>query len=231
MTRDLDRPRSAAPASSEAELEAFLSAAERAPAAGRGRLVFALDATLSRQPSWDLACQLQADMFDAAAEAGGLSVQLVYFRGQGECRASRWMDDAARLKAVMSRIHCRGGLTQIGKVLAQTRAEAERAPLAALVYVGDCMEENVDRLCAAAGELGLLGVRAFLFQEGRDPAAAAAFDEIARLTRGVRLPFDHRAAGELRALLSAVAAWAAGGTRALEARGDAASRRLLADLR
>ena len=45
----------------------------------RGRLLFALDATASRQPTWDSACRLQANMFREAAAIGGLDVQLVYF--------------------------------------------------------------------------------------------------------------------------------------------------------
>jgi hypothetical protein len=231
-----DRPRDAgraprAGASPASEIDAFLRRAADAPRPGAGRLIFALDATMSRQPTWDLACRLQGAMFDAAASVGGLSVQLVYFRGLGECAASTWAGDAARLGAMMARIDCRGGHTQIGKVLAHARREAEAAPVAALVYVGDAMEEDADALCAKAGELALLGVRAFLFHEGRDAVAGACFREIARLTGGVCLPFDARAAAELRALLAAVGAWAAGGRKALAARGDAASARLLADLR
>lgn len=218
-------------ASPAAEIDAFLRRAAHAPLPGAGRLIFALDATMSRQPTWDLACRLQGAMFEAAASVGGLSVQLVYFRGMGECAASAWAGDAGRLGAMMARIDCRGGHTQIGKVLAHARREAEAAPLAALVYVGDAMEEDADALCAKAGELALMGVRAFLFHEGRDAVAGACFREIARLTGGVCLPFDAHAAAELRALLAAVGAWAAGGRKALEARGDAASARLLADLR
>ncbi|HVH04298.1 MAG TPA: hypothetical protein VM891_15375, partial [Amaricoccus sp.] len=163
------------------------------------RLIFALDATMSRQPTWDLACQLQAAMFDAAAKAGGLEVQLVYFRGHGEARASRWVSDAGALKRLMTGIACHGGLTQIGRVLEHAEREAAKRPLAALVYVGDAMEEDIDRLCGLAGGLGVRGTRAFLFHEGRDPVAAAAFREIARLTRGVYLPFDARAAGSVMA--------------------------------
>ena len=42
----------------------------------RGRLLFALDATASRQLTWDSACQVQAAMFREAAAIGGLDVQL-----------------------------------------------------------------------------------------------------------------------------------------------------------
>ncbi len=46
---------------------------------GNGKLVFAMDATMSRQPSWDAALQTQAEMFREAGRIGGLDVQLVYF--------------------------------------------------------------------------------------------------------------------------------------------------------
>jgi hypothetical protein len=203
--------------STAGDIAAFLSAARRAdPTAPRGRLIFALDATMSRQPTWDRATQLQGEMFEEAGRIGGLDVQLVYFRGFGECRASRFVRDAASLASLMSRIDCRGGRTQIGRVLTHATATAREAPVAALIYVGDAMEESADELAAAAGELGMLGTRVFLFQEGRDPAVARCYAEIARLTRGAHLRFDAGAAGELAALLRAVAAYAAGGFAALE---------------
>ncbi len=229
-----DAPMPAKGGSSRSEIDAFLKAArdlEPPSQAAAGRLIFALDATMSRQPTWDLACGLQGAMFEAAGSVGGLSVQLTYFRGLSETRASRWVGDARALGAMMERIDCRGGRTQIGKVLSHARREAAARPVAALVYVGDCMEENVDELCSRAGELALLGVKAFMFHEGPDPTAARAFREIARITGGVYLPFDARAADELRALLGAVAAYAAGGRKALQAQGGAAAKRLLADLR
>jgi hypothetical protein len=217
-----------------AEVAAFLTEARAVgtrTGVGRGRLMFALDATMSRQPTWDLACELQAAMFDAAARAGGLDVQLVYYRGQGEARASRWVAEAGALKRLMQGIACHGGLTQIRRVLEHANKAAAAAPVGALVFVGDAMEEDVDRLCALAGELGLRNTRAFMFHEGSDPAAGRAFREIARLTGGAYLPFDARAPAELRALLGAVATYAAGGRAALEAAGTGAARRLLADLR
>ena len=62
--------------SSRADVEAFLGqVAALDPAvkgSERGRLIFALDATMSRQPTWDQACQLQAEMFREAAIVGGL---------------------------------------------------------------------------------------------------------------------------------------------------------------
>ncbi|NWG24831.1 MAG: VWA domain-containing protein [Pseudorhodoplanes sp.] len=207
--------------SSRREIDAFLAQvrglAPSVAAGGRGRLIFSLDATMSRQPTWDAACRLQADMFREAASIGGLDIQLVYYRGLGECRASSWISDTSRLGSVMTRIECRGGHTQIGKVLAHTRKENANGKVQALVFVGDAMEESLDDLCAAAGELGILGIPAFMFQEGDDPICEQAFREIARLSRGAYCRFSANAAHELAELLRAAAAYAAGGRKALAA--------------
>jgi hypothetical protein len=182
----------------------------------RGRLVFALDATMSRQPTWDMACTLQADMFREAASLGSLDIRLVYYRGLDECRATGWISDSGHLARLMGKIDCRGGNTQIGKVLSETRREAVVSGVRALVFVGDAMEENVDTLCAKAGELGLLKVPVFMFQEGHDETAEQAFREIARLTGGAWCRFDPGAAAQLRELLRAAAAYASGGREALK---------------
>jgi hypothetical protein len=115
----------------------------------------------------------------------------------------------------MNGIACQGGQTQIGRMLAHIRDEERRVPIRAFVYVGDAMEEEVDRLCALAGELGLRGVRGFVFQEGFDPAASAAFAEIARLTGGAHARFDVNAPNSLLELLRGAAAYASGGREAL----------------
>jgi hypothetical protein len=181
----------------------------------KGRLVFALDATMSRQPAWDMACTLQADMFREAASLGSLDIRLIYYRGFNECRASGWISDSAALAKLMGKIDCRGGNTQIGKVLSEARREAVASGVRAMVFVGDAMEENVDELCVKAGELGLLKVPVFMFQEGRDASVERAFREIARLTGGAWSRFDPGAAAQLRELLRAAAAYAAGGREAL----------------
>lgn len=181
----------------------------------KGRLIFALDATMSRQPTWDMACALQADMFCETAALGSLDIRLVYYRGLDECRATAWISDSARLATLMSRIDCRGGDTQIGKVLSEARREAVASGVRAVVFVGDAMEENIDELSAKAGELGMLKVPVFVFQEGHDAVAEQAFREIARLSGGAWCRFDPGAAAQLRELLRAAAAYAAGGRDAL----------------
>jgi hypothetical protein len=202
------------------EIEAFLadvrSRAITQPGGVRGRLLFAMDATMSRQPTWDRALQLQSEMFRETARIGGLDVQLVYFRGFGECRSSKWVSDPTALAELMTKVSCRGGYTQIRKVLAHVRQEAAKAKINAVVYVGDAFEENIDQICQAAGEVGLIGVPMFMFLEGRDAIAERAFQEIARLTRGAFCRFDEGSAHQLRELLSAVAVYAAGGRKALQ---------------
>ncbi len=204
--------------SSRAEVDAFLKDVRHLKPAGsgRGRLIFAMDATMSRQPSWDLALTLQADMFAAVKAVGGLDVQLIYFRGFNECRASKWVGDPDALARLMRQVSCQGGLTQIAKMLTHARRENETSKVNALVYVGDCMEEDVDQLAQLAGELGMIGLPVFLFQEGREPKAERAFKEIARLSRGAYCPFDAGSARQLRELLTAVAVYATGGRKALK---------------
>lgn len=219
--------------SGSADVQAFIKQAQAlsANATGKGRLVLALDATMSRQPTWDLACKLQAEMFDAAGKAGSLKVQLVYFRGFGECRASRFVADTGALKELMVKIDCRGGHTQIGKVLSHALKETAREKLNALVYIGDAMEEELDDLADRAGRLGLQGVPVFMFQEGHDPGAERAFREIARLSKGAWFRFDRNSAATLARLMSAVAVYATGGLKALEARGRAGDRLMIEHMR
>jgi len=229
-------PENTTPATStvSAEVDAFLAkmrGLSTQPAANGGRLIFALDATASRQPTWDTACQLQAEMFREAAAIGSLSVQLVYYRGLSECRASRWMSQPEQLSGLMERIDCRMGHTQLGKVLAHARRETELLKVQALVFVGDALEENPDKLSHDAGELGRLGVPAFMFQEGHDRDVEQVFRGIARLTHGAYCRFDPGAARQLAELLRAVAVYAAGGMTALTARRDVGAVKLLSQMK
>jgi hypothetical protein len=214
-------------ASSSRDVDAFLNKVaatpRRAHTGVRGRLIFALDATASRQPTWDRACEYQGELFLAADELGGLDVQLVYYRGMRECRASPWTSDAATLGRKMTSVRCLGGMTQIGRVLRHALKEDAKQPVQALVFVGDCVEESVDELCAKAGELGLKGV----------PLARMAFQQMAQLSGGAYCRLDAASGRQLRELLSAIAVFAAGGRPALEAHGkdNAEARRIAEQLR
>jgi hypothetical protein len=181
-----------------------------------GRLIFALDATASRMPTWDAACRIQGEMFEATARLGSLDIQLVYYSGFNECKASRWVNNAAALHYGMRSVHCVGGNTQIARVLSHAITETKREKVSALVFVGDAMEESADVLCGLAGELGSLGVPIFLFQEGNLPDATSTFRLLAQLSKGAHLSFDLAAIDRLKQLLAAVAVYAAGGIKALE---------------
>lgn len=206
--------------SSRGEVDAFLREVASAPVTKvggeRGRLMFAMDATASREPSWDRAARIQAEMFNETRTLGGLEVQLVYYRGFMEFDASEWYADAGDLMRRMTRVHCAAGQTQIGRVLQHALDETRRHKVHALVFVGDCIEEDPGTLNRLAGELGLLGLPAFVFQEGYDPVVEGGFRQLARLSGGAYSHFDAGSPQQLRDLLRAVAVYAAGGRRALE---------------
>ncbi len=205
--------------SSSSDVDSFLRKVATAPsvhAAGeRGRLIFAMDATASRGPSWDRASHIQAEMFKETAALGGLEIQLAYYRGFGEFSTGPWIADAKAMVKRMTAVFCLAGQTQIAKVLNHAIKETKRKKVNALVFVGDSLEEDIDRLGHLAGELGLLGLPCFMFHEGNDAIAANAFQQIARLSGGAYCPFDANSPRQLRDLLSAVAVYAAGGRKAL----------------
>ena len=212
------------------EVDAFLKQARTfiiAPGTC-GRLIFALDATASRQPTWDSACHLQEEMFCEVAAIAPLDIQLRYYRGLSECKASSWVSDAQTLARLMTKIECEGGWTQIGKVLAHARRENERQKVRTLVFVGDAVEEKIDDLCHASNLLR--DVPALMFQEGDDRAAERAFRKIAQLTRGAYCRFDEGAADQLKDLLRAAAVYAAGGLQALSASHGASAVKLIEQL-
>jgi hypothetical protein len=220
-------------------VDAFLanlsSKQRQQPQPQRGNLIFALDATGSREQAWDSAAEVQVQMFKEAALIGGLDVQLVYFRGtQGfnaECKASGWVGNPMRLAALMAKIRCETGNTQIARVFDHSRRETAKRTINAMVYVGDCCEEKRTHLVTLAEELGRLKLPVFMFQEGRDRQAREIFQAIAEASGGAYHAFDQGSANQLAELLRAVAAFAVGGVVALEKQSTAAARLLLGQIR
>jgi hypothetical protein len=227
----VNQPRSAAVSEFLAKLK---NTPPGAAAATRGRLILAIDATASRQPTWDAACKIQGEMFEATAGIGGLDAQLVYFRGFDECRASQWLTSASALHRAMGKVSCAGGLTQIERALDHAIRETNIAKVNALIFVGDAQEESAEKLCRLAGELGSLNVPLFILQEGQNPNATATFKRMADLSHGAHLPFDLAGVSRLKTLLGAIASFAAGGRQALEryaAKQGGASLQITAQLR
>lgn len=205
--------------SSNQEIEAFLEQVNKAPSiigGNAGRLVFALDATASRERTWDHACHLQSQMFLETQDLGGLSVQLCHYGGLNSFTATPWFQDTETLLNTMNRVQCLGGHTQIGKLLQHCLKETRVKQIQAVVFIGDCVEEPVDYLCQLSGQLGLLGTPLFIFHEGRDVVAKRAFKQMATLSKGAYCHFDSSSAAQLKALLGAVAVYASGGNLALE---------------
>lgn len=207
------------PVSSPSEVASFLEKVASTPVRTKGdaagRLIFAMDATASREPSWDTACHLQAQMFEETGKLGGLQIQLCYYRGFNEFSAGAWCREADQLRDQMTEVTCRGGRTQITRLLSHIGAESKRDKVQAAVFVGDAFEEETDRVCDLAGQLGLLNVPVFVFQEGSNPQVKSVFQQIAKLSGGAWAPFNTGSPGQLRDLLSAVAVYAAGGRKAL----------------
>ncbi|MEM8844817.1 MAG: VWA domain-containing protein [Pseudomonadota bacterium] len=181
-----------------------------------GRLLFAMDATGSREHSWDMACKIQADMFMSTQEMGALEISLCYYRGYHEFHAFSWTKNAAQLRDQMLQVRCVPGHTQIKRTLEYAAASCVKQKIKAVVLVGDCIEESIDEVGHSAGKLGMMGVPVFVFHEGTDSVAKGAFEHIAKLSNGAYCPFDQNSVAQLKELLCAVAAFTVGGLSALE---------------
>lgn len=225
MNGNSQDPKLPADQASRSEIEAFLNKVATTPVQRsieqRGRLLFAIDATASREPTWDMACQLQSEMFTSTEQIGGLEVQLAFYRGFGEMKVTKWLDSPEELVRRMLKVRCLAGRTQIRKLLSHTLRETIRRKVDAMVFVGDVVEEDIDQLGDLAGQLGLIGTPVFIFHEGGEPISRRAFEQIARLSGGACCGFDAGSARQLRELLAAVAVFSAGGHRALEKLGKA----------
>jgi hypothetical protein len=182
------------------------------PALPRGRLTFGVDATASREATWTVARALQADMFRAAAPIGQLDLQLIFFGGE-QCRASKWTSSGEQLAQWMGGVECESGMTQIERVLRHVLREHAKAPMQAVTFIGDSMEEELDVLSGLAGQLGAAGVPIFMFLEGNDPVARRAFRMIALRSGGAFYEFNvnsKQAISRLSEQLGAVARLAVG---------------------
>ena len=193
-----------------------------------GRIIFAMDATSSRAGTWIMAQRIQADMFNALPQDSRMDVQLVYFRGFKECRASKWLSDADSLVGIMGRVKVSVGITQIERVLKHAVMESKSNFINALIFVGDDFEEEPNDIFPYARLLGEQGIPIFMFQEGYQMKVEGVYREIAALSKGAYARFDEGAAQSLADMLKAVATFAVGGMEALEQLGhEGGSARLL----
>jgi len=102
---------------SQADVGAFLEKVRLTPVGKKtcrpGRLLFAMDATASRKPTWDMAARIQGEMFQETAALGGLEIQLAYYRGFGEFKAGQWTVEEKVLLGQMTSVFCLAGVTHI----------------------------------------------------------------------------------------------------------------------
>jgi hypothetical protein len=132
---------------------------------------------------------------------------------------------------MMGKVLVQGGATQIERILDHALKETANLPVAALVFIGDCMEEDLDRLTLKARELGKRKVPIFAFLEGADVVAEISFKELATASGGAFAKFDTNASKQLGELLKAAMAYASGGLEALATRKDLKSTLLLEQLK
>ena len=191
----------------------------QSPTLPRGRLMFALDATASREPTWAIARDLQAKMFREAAPIGRLdcpagllsgrrvpSVEMGVKRG-----ATRATDEPDRLSGRL--------YADWQGPRACTSRDRESRQSRHWYSSATPWKRTSSTLAAMAGKLGTQGVPIFLFQEGRDAAVRSAFRLLALKSGGAYFEFNpdaSRAVEQLSEQLNAVARLAVGDAEALE---------------
>src|SRR5580658_5305311 len=206
-------------ASAAAALPAAIGHAEppvETGAPSRPRLVFAVDATASREPAWKAARQVT----DALVKAlpGELDVALAVHGGSRVHTFTAFTNDAATLRDRAAGVSCEAGLTRLLPILS---ASLKQPSVRVIVYIGDVFEENLSHGRNLADSLGQRGTKLIVLHDTADPSArrdAELFWDLAKRTGGCVLPFDASAPGRLRDILSAVAVYAVGGEKLLRER-------------
>lgn len=203
----------------------------------RGRMIFGLDATGSRESTWQTAKALQRDMLSTVAQIGTLDVSLAYFRGdrsEGDVGFSDFTTDPNSLAVLMDGINCSAGPTQIIQMFEHALTLHAQTPINALVFIGDTMEESFEQAKEVCSRIGASGMQLFIFHEGsawKTFEHASELKEMARLGHGAYAVFSEASASELASLLKAVAAFATGGMKALMKQDSEAAKLLIGQLK
>jgi hypothetical protein len=182
----------------------------------RPRLVFAVDATASREPAWAAARQVT----DALVKAlpGQLDVALAVHGGSRVHTFTPFTSNAATLRDRAAGVACQAGMTRLLPILSTS---LKHPAVRVVIYIGDVFEESVIQGRRLADNMGQRGTKLIVLHDTADPAArldAEVFWDLAKRTGGCVLPFNASASGRLRELLSAVAVYAVGGETLLQER-------------
>jgi hypothetical protein len=182
----------------------------------RPRLVFAVDATASREPAWAAARQVTDALFKALP--GELDVALAVHGGSHVHTFTAFTTNANTLRDHAAGVSCRAGLTRLLPILSTS---LKQRAVRVVIYIGDVFEESVLHGRRLADSMGAQGTKLIVLHDTADPAArrdAEVFWDLAKRTGGCVLPFDATAPSRLRDLLSAVAVYAVGGEKLLRER-------------
>ncbi len=182
----------------------------------RPRLIFAVDATASREPAWTAARQVTDVLVKALP--GALDVALAVHGGSRVHTFTAFTSDANTLRDRAAGVSCVAGTTRLLPILS---ASLKHPSVRVVIYIGDVFEENLQRGRHIADAMGAQNTKLIVLHDTADPAArrdAEVFWDLAKRTGGCVLPFDAAASGRLRDILSAVAVYAVGGEKLLRAR-------------
>lgn len=183
---------------------------------GRPRLIFAVDATASREPAWRAARGVTDSLVKALP--GALDVALAVHGGGRVHTFTPYTTAANTLRDRAAGVMCKAGFTRLLPIM----ASAVKDPgVKVVIYIGDVFEESLARGRRLADSMGARGTRLIVLHDTADPAArghAEIFWDLAKRTGGCVLPFEAGASRKLHDLVSAVAVYAVGGERLLQER-------------
>src|ERR1700733_3610098 len=185
-------------------------------APGRPRLIFAVDATASREPAWTAARKVT----DALVKAlpGELDVALAGHGGSRVHTFTAFTNSAATLRDRAAGVACEAGMTRLLPILSTS---LRQPGVRVVVYIGDVFEESLNHGRRLADAMGTQGTKLIVLHDTADPGArrdAEVFWDLTKRTGGCVLPFNAAASSRLRDLLSAVAVYAVGGEKLLRER-------------
>jgi len=161
-------------------------------------IIFAVDATASREHFWSETIKIQDKMFSTAQKAGAnLHAQLVSYSGEtfdGEIHRTPWHNDAHALSDHLRSVRCAPSQTQIEKVFRHALNECCKRDVHALILVGDSYEENVPTLVRLASQINQKGIKLFMFHDTKTTCTAedtlTVFKKIAKAAEGFYVPFN-----------------------------------------
>ncbi len=125
-----------------------------AGASGGPRLIFAVDATASREPAWTAARRVT----DALVKAlpGELDVALAVHGGSRVHTFTAFTKDAATLRDRAAGVACEAGLTRLLPILS---ASLKHQAVRVVVYIGDVFEESLNQGRRLADAMGAQGTK------------------------------------------------------------------------